>query len=93
MRLRPTHDQLQGLDDGLSRAIELVVTPLVFAAIGWVLDGLIGIRPALTITLGVWALIGVAVSTWYTYDAEMRRHETALAERRSPARAPSGEVT
>lgn len=71
------------VDDPLSRAFELVLTPLILAGVGWWLDGLLDVRPFLTIGLAVFGLIGVTVRMWYEYDARMSRMEADLAARRS----------
>ncbi len=82
MRLRLRSQDLQGLDDGLTRAIELVVTPVVFALIGLAIDSVAGTRPLFTISLAVFSLVGQSVVMWYRYDATMREHERELLERR-----------
>ena len=82
MRLRLRSQDLQGLDDGFTRAIELVVTPVVFALIGLAIDSLAGTRPLFTISLAVFAIVGQSAVMWYRYDARMRQHERELLERR-----------
>lgn len=82
MRLRPRPQDLRGLDDGFTRAIELVVTPLIFALIGFGLDQLFGTTPLLTIVLALFAVVGSATSAWYRYDASMKVHEEELRQRR-----------
>lgn len=83
----------RGYSDGLSRAVEIVVTPLLFGWFGYVLDGWIGIRPVLTIVLGTLGVAGIFVKMWLGYDREMRRLEagTPWARSRQPAaEAPPG---
>ncbi len=75
----------RGYDDGLARAIEFVLTPLVLGAIGFGLDAWLGTRPLFTISLGVLGVVGIFVKMWLGYDREMRRHEAEGAWRRSPA--------
>ena len=75
----------RGYDDGLARAIEFVLTPLVLGAIGFGLDGWLGTRPLFTIGLGVLGVVGIFVKMWLGYDREMRSHEAEGAWRRSPA--------
>ncbi|MEM9033538.1 MAG: AtpZ/AtpI family protein [Actinomycetota bacterium] len=82
MRLRLRPQDLRGLDDGFTRAIELVVTPVVFAFIGLGLDLWLGTTPLLTIVLAIFAVVGSAASAWYRYDASMKVHEEELRQRR-----------
>ncbi|HEX5613900.1 MAG TPA: AtpZ/AtpI family protein, partial [Acidimicrobiia bacterium] len=70
-RERPAPTWQQGFGDGLSQAVSLVVTPLLFALLGAVLDGWLGTRPLLTIVLAVLAVCGMFVSTYYQYRARM----------------------
>lgn len=67
----------QGFGDGMSRAFELVVTPLVFGGIGYLLDTLAGTAPVFLVALGVFGVVGVFVRAWIGYDLEMRSHEAS----------------
>lgn len=69
----------QGFGDGMSRAFELVVTPLVFAGIGFLVDLIAGTSPGFTIAFAVFGVIGTFVRMWYGYDNEMRSHEASGA--------------
>ncbi|MEO1063399.1 MAG: AtpZ/AtpI family protein [Actinomycetota bacterium] len=91
MRLRLRSQDLQGLDDGFTRALELVLTPVVFALIGLGIDALAGTTPLFTIGLAVFAIVGESAVMWYRYDATMREHERELQERRRGP-AASGEA-
>ncbi len=75
MDLRQRQELNRGFGDGLARAFELAVTPVVFGLIGYGLDSLLGIVPVLTVVLAVLAVVGMFVRLWYGYDVEMRRHE------------------
>lgn len=68
----------RGYDDGMARAIEIVVTPLIFGGIGFLLDGWLDTRPAFTIGLGIFGVVGIFAKLWLGYDREMRRHESEL---------------
>ena len=68
----------RGYDDGMARAIEIVVTPLIFGGIGFLLDGRFGTRPAFTIGLGIFGVVGIFAKLWLGYDREMRKHEAEL---------------
>lgn len=65
----------QGFSDALAQAVEIVVTPLLFAAFGLWLDGRFGTRPLLTAIFGAAGLIGVAARSYYAYKAAMEREE------------------
>ena len=77
----------RGYSDGLSRAVEIVVTPLLFGYAGHLLDGWLGIRPVMTIALAALAVTGLFVKLWLGYDREMRRHEEGAVWARSQAAA------
>ena len=81
----------RGYSDGLSRAVEIVVTPLLFGYVGHLVDGWLGIRPVLTIAFAALAVAGLFVKLWLGYDREMRRHEEgAVWARSQPAAAEAG---
>lgn len=65
----------QGFGDGMSRAFELVATPMVFGGIGYLVDRLAGTMPIFTVLLGAFGIVGTFVRAWYGYDAEMRSIE------------------
>lgn len=65
----------QGFSDALAQAVEIVVTPLLFALLGFWLDGLFGIRPVLTAILAAAGVIGVGARSYYAYKAAMDRAE------------------
>ena len=84
MELRQRQEMYRGLDRGLARAVELVVTPLLAAGIGYLLDRWLGIVPVLSVVFGVW---GFVVTCWrqvYDYNARMNVEEDRLLGRRSP---------
>jgi hypothetical protein len=74
--LRQRQELNRGFGDGLARAFELAVTPVVFGFIGFGIDRLLGIQPVFTSALAVLAVIGMFIRLWYGYDLEMRRHES-----------------
>lgn len=75
----------RGYDDGMTRALEIVLTPLVLGGIGFALDAWLGTRPVLTIAFGVLGVVGIFVKMWLGYDREMRAHEAEGAWRGTPA--------
>jgi len=67
-----------GAGETLARAFELVLTPVIFAAIGWWLDGRFGIFPALSLAFFVFAFSYEFWKQYVAYDAAMRREEAKL---------------
>lgn len=78
MDFRDRRDLYNGFGNGLARAFELVVTPLLFALLGWLVDRALGTGPFIAIALGAFGLAGVAVRSYYQYAARMDALEAAL---------------
>jgi F0F1-type ATP synthase assembly protein I len=68
----------RGYSDGLSRAMEIVVSPLLLGFLGSLIDGWLGTRPAFMLGLGIFGAVGVITKLWLGYDKEMRKHEANL---------------
>jgi len=62
--------------------MELVLTPVLFAGIGYVLDRVLGTVPVFAVVLAVFAVVGMFVRAYYRYEAEMQRHEADAPWRR-----------
>ncbi len=62
---------------------EMSLTPVLFGAFGWMLDGWIGIRPVLTVVFAIMGLAGSVANQYFQYTHRMR----VLAEERTAARA------
>ena len=60
---------------GWSRAFEIAGTTAVFTLLGLWLDSKFGTRPVLTIIFFVFAVAGLAVRSYYTYNAAMDEQE------------------
>ena len=65
----------QGFGDANTRAVELVVAPLVFALLGMLLDSRFGTGHVLAIALGVFGLVGAVLRAYYQYTAAMKQAE------------------
>lgn len=65
----------RGFGDALAQAVEMVVTPLLFALAGWWLDGRFGTGPVLALVLGGLGVVGVGARTYYAYRAAIERQE------------------
>jgi F0F1-type ATP synthase assembly protein I len=87
VELRDRRETYRGFGDALARAIELVVTPLLFGLGGHFLDRWLGTSPLLLIVFVAFAVVGLAVRTYYAYETEMRAHEARLLgpARREPS--------
>jgi len=86
-----TRNFFQQEDDAWSRAIELALTPVVAAGIGYVIDRVVGTVPIFTILFLVLAVIGTFVKMYYAYDTKMKAHDAespwGRAQIRGAARA------
>lgn len=93
--LRAKQQLNRGYSDGLARGIEIVVTPLVFGGLGWLLDSWLGTGPFLAVALGIFGVAGIFAKLWLGYDRDMiaaqedkpwardarnRPHSTSLGE-------------
>jgi hypothetical protein len=67
-----------GFGETLQRAIEYAVAPLLFGLAGWWLDRRLGWTPVLTIVLVAYAVIGLAIRTYFGYAARMKEEEGRL---------------
>jgi F0F1-type ATP synthase assembly protein I len=81
---RRTANWQNGLGDGFSLAVEFVVAPLIFAALGWWLDGQLGTSPVLAVAFGALAFVGVLIRTYYAYMAQTAHEEKDKPWTRSP---------
>jgi F0F1-type ATP synthase assembly protein I len=89
MDLSSRRELNRGFGDTLNRSFEFVVVALLFLGAGWLVDRWLGTDPVFLIVFVLVGFIGQGARMWYRYDAEMRRHEAKLIERRS-AGAASG---
>lgn len=70
-------------------SFELVLAPVLFALAGLWLDRSIGTVPLFTVLFAVFAVAGVCVKLYYTYDIQMAEHEAERAARHLGDRAPA----
>ncbi|WP_419840815.1 AtpZ/AtpI family protein [Candidatus Poriferisodalis sp.] len=75
-----------GSEDGLAKAIEIVMTPALFAAAGFGLDRWWGTGPWLALSFGMVAFIGKLLVEWYRYAERMHVHEQEIAAGRPTER-------
>ena len=65
----------QGFSDALGMAVEIVVSPLLFALFGYWLDGRFGTGPVLAIAFGLLGVFAIALRSYLWYRASMDREE------------------
>jgi F0F1-type ATP synthase assembly protein I len=75
-----------GSDDSLGRGMDMALTVLVFLGLGALIDRWLGLFPVFTITLVLFASIGMFVRMKFVYDATMERHEATRLAGRAAAR-------
>ena len=71
-----------GFSNALGKAVELVLTPLIFARVGHLIDRWLGIGPFFAIGLGAFTLGYVAWRMYGEYDRQMRDEEDRVLKRR-----------
>ena len=81
MEQRDRQELWQGFGNAMSRAVELVLTPLLFALLGLLVDRWLGTGHILTVVLGAVALTGLSIRMYYGYRETMRAHEARLPGR------------
>lgn len=64
-----------GSDDGLSQALSLVVGPVLFAFIGYLLDQALGTGPIFMLAFGILGFLGAVCALYFRYQATIARHE------------------
>lgn len=80
MDLHERRELNNGFGDGLSRAFELVLTPMVVGGLGLLLDRWLGTVPLFTVVFAFWGLGVTTYMAWVRYDNDMRRYEGERAE-------------
>ena len=75
-----------GSEDGLAKAIEIAVTPAIFAAAGFGLDYWWGTGPWLTLSFGITVFIVKILVEWQRYAERMQEHEQQMASSRPSGR-------
>ncbi|MGH9179483.1 MAG: AtpZ/AtpI family protein [Acidimicrobiales bacterium] len=88
MDLREKRALYNGFGDTLTRAVEFVAIPGLFALIGAFLDDWFGTGPLLTVGLAVFALTGVFVRAYFAYELAMQEQEANLPWKVGPAPPP-----
>ena len=75
MDLRDRRELNNGAGDALNRAVELVITPLIFGFFGFLLDAWLGTRPLCMFVLFLFVLGYVVWKNFALYSREMDREQ------------------
>ena len=75
VELRDRQALYNGFGNGLGQAVEMVLTPLLFGAFGALLDHWFGTGPVLMLVFGVFGVVGMALRTYYWYQAKIAAEE------------------
>jgi F0F1-type ATP synthase assembly protein I len=81
VELRDRQDLNNGFGNALTRAVEIVVTPMIFGFFGYLLDGRLGTRPAFML---VFFLLVLGYTLWKhsaAYGVAMDREQDKLLGR------------
>jgi len=65
----------QGYGDALTQALTLVVGPVLFGFVGWLVDRWLGTGPVFMLAFGLFGLAGAVVTSYYEFADRMRRHD------------------
>lgn len=83
MDLHDRRELNNGFGDSLAKAVEIVVTPLIFGLLGWLLDGWLHTRPLFMLVFGLWTFGYVMWKTLNVYGQKMDEHDLQLRLGRS----------
>ena len=78
MDLQARRELNQGFGDSLARAFELVLTPVLMGAVGWLIDSRLGTKPLVALFLFVFTVGYVFWKLFMRYDATMKAKEADL---------------
>ena len=88
--LRAKQQLNRGYNDGLARGMEIVLSPLLLGALGWLLDGWLGTDPFLAIGFGLFGAAGIFVKLKLRYDQQMADVEAGKPwTRGTPSEGPT----
>jgi F0F1-type ATP synthase assembly protein I len=62
-------------DDGLSQALSLVVGPVLFGLVGYLLDQVLGTGPLFLLAFGILGFLGAVLALYFRYQAAIARQE------------------
>lgn len=82
--LSAKRDLNRGFGNALSVAVELSVTPAIFALVGWWIDDALGTTPLFLLSLFLFVSAYMAWKLFNRYDARMRDEERRLLRPHEP---------
>lgn len=85
MDFREKRALYNGFGDTLTRAVEFVAAPALFAFLGHLVDGIFSTDPVFMVGLAVFSFAGVVVRAYFAYEVAMREHEADTPWGRSVA--------
>lgn len=80
----------RGYSDGMSRAFEVALVPVVFGGLGWLVDSALGTKPAFLLAFVIFAVVGMFLRIWIRYNNEMAQEEAGKVWNRSSASTRPG---
>jgi F0F1-type ATP synthase assembly protein I len=81
--LRDRRELSNGFGNALNVAVELVVTPMIFGFLGFLLDGRLGTKPVFTLVFFLLVLAYVIWKQYRLYGAQMdKEHARMMSPRR-----------
>lgn len=83
MDLHERRELNNGFGESLARAVELVVTPLIFGGLGYLLDQRLHTAPLFMLVFGLWTFAYVMWRTMQGYGQAMAEHERRFGPDRS----------
>lgn len=89
MDLRDKRELYNGFGDTLAKAVEFVVTPMLFGLGGHLLDGWLGTGVVFTVLLAALALAGTSIRMYYGYELAMKAHEADAPWAKRPRQGPA----
>ena len=78
MDLQDRRELNNGFGETSARAFELVLTPIIFGVLGYLLDRRLGTSPLLMLGLGLFTFGYVVWRMWTGYDRRMAEQENQL---------------
>jgi F0F1-type ATP synthase assembly protein I len=75
LELRSRWAKPNGTDDALSQALSLVVGPVFFGFLGYLLDQALGTGPIFALVFGLLAFSGAVAALYFRYQSAMAKHE------------------
>jgi F0F1-type ATP synthase assembly protein I len=85
--LRAYREVNNGFGDGLAAAFEMVVTPIIFAFFGYLLDRWLGLHLVFALIFGLITFAYMIYKLVHRYSTDMARHDADAPWSRRPASA------